>query len=484
MASLQTARLKARITTVSSSHKRAWTEGVPARPAREYVLPAAAGCVMLAASVLPWLTDPLDGGFSAWRLSVDIGWQLHSSIISYGLLCACSGLLALGLVFVRWRRGPALAACLCAAPVVLFLQQYLFVDLHAMNAFAQHWREYLLIRHHFGYNVPNALIIMQPFAVTISTLQGRIELLIDQFSIGVLLPCAGACILIAYQRMCDRSAAAPLAPKRLRSTGTWLVVALLLCCAVVLGRAPAALACNYEAKLSLADGDYGGALLWLDSALALNPELGQLSFYHEERGQAWYYLYPGGRNDDSAAYLAQVYRQQGNYVDAYKELLAGWHASAPVAWMTDELSTTLEMQAEYVLAINALPVQLAPVNLPALPWLEVLLQIDSTNTFGQVPALPWLEVLLQIDNSNVYGQYLEGRMQCSLHSYSQCAAYMQNVLTLSYSAQLQSSAYTYMGLSAEGQGQYAQARQLLLKAIKLDPNYRNNIAREELSGLH
>jgi Tfp pilus assembly protein PilF len=49
---------------------------------------------------------------------------------------------------------------------------------------------------------------------------------------------------------------------------------------------------------------------------------------------------------------------------------------------------------------------------------------------------------------------------------------------------LQSSAYTYIALSQLQQGKTANARRLLLKAVELDPEYSNNTAREELSGLH
>jgi tetratricopeptide (TPR) repeat protein len=121
------------------------------------------------------------------------------------------------------------------------------------------------------------------------------------------------------------------------------------------------------------------------------------------------------------------------------------------------------MQAEYIQSPAVLPVKLAT---------------------GNVPVLPWLETLLQLDDSNLYAQYLEGRMQYDLHNYSVCTTYMVNVLLLSQNPAIQSSAYTYMGLSAEGQGNYIDARKLLLRAIELDPAYHNNIAREELSGLH
>jgi hypothetical protein len=60
----------------------------------QVIIPAAVGCSMLCASALPWLNDPLQGFYSAWKLPVDIGWQFHINILSYGLLCTCCAILA------------------------------------------------------------------------------------------------------------------------------------------------------------------------------------------------------------------------------------------------------------------------------------------------------------------------------------------------------------------------------------------------------
>ncbi len=55
-------------------------------------LPLVAGSIMLCASMLPWLHDPLGLTYSAWQLPVDIGWQFHISIFNYGFLCCCCAL--------------------------------------------------------------------------------------------------------------------------------------------------------------------------------------------------------------------------------------------------------------------------------------------------------------------------------------------------------------------------------------------------------
>ena len=60
---------------------------------------------------------------------------------------------------------------------------------------------------------------------------------------------------------------------------------------------------------------------------------------------------------------------------------------------------------------------------------------------------------------------------------------MYKVIRFSTDIAVQSSAYTYIALSDAQQGDYTSSRRFLLKAIALDPAYRNNTAREELSGL-
>jgi Tetratricopeptide repeat len=467
MSSLKAATMAGRAGAASARQQQGAQE-VPMRRA-DYIIPALAGCFMLAACILPWLKDAAIGNFSAWQLPVDLGWQVQSSYFTYGLLCLCGALLAFGIAFSYWRptyrrwfpeRAHVRVGWFCLVPFLLFVWQYLFADMHTTELLAQHQTQVLLMQQHFGYSSFSQLIPIRPFDVTSATLLGRLALLINQVSYGLILPCVGGCLLLVYQRLWGAPAGAATAKE---PGSRILVITLLLACLIVLGRAPMATICNYEAKLSLAAGNYTDALRWLDSALALNPEFNQLPAYHEERGQALYFLHPDEQTDNTRAYLAMVYRGQLDNIDAYSELLAGWQQSGTSRWMLDEMSETLEMQAEYVESPSILPLKLPDSN---------------------VPVLPWLETLLQLDDSNLYAQYLEGRLQYDLHNYSACTTNMVNVLFLSHNPAIQSSAYTYMGLSAEGQGNYVDARRLLLKAIELDPDYHNNIAREELSGLH
>lgn len=98
-------------------------------------------------------------------------------------------------------------------------------------------------------------------------------------------------------------------------------------------------------------------------------------------------------------------------------------------------------------------------------------------------ALSWLQVLAYADPSNIYSRYMMGRIDFDLGNYEASAAQMAQVLARTSSADIRSSAYTYMALSDAGRGDYIDERLLLLQAVILDPSYWNNTAREELSGL-
>src|SRR5690348_13439369 len=74
----------------------------PIKPTQS-IAPALAGVVMLVASMLPWLIDPLGTSYSAWAIAIDVGWQFHTAIISYGLLCTGVALYAFLVAYAQWR---------------------------------------------------------------------------------------------------------------------------------------------------------------------------------------------------------------------------------------------------------------------------------------------------------------------------------------------------------------------------------------------
>ena len=249
--------------------------------------------------------------------------------------------------------------------------------------------------------------------------------------------------------------------KRRRIVATIACFTLLL---IVLGRGPAALACRFYAEHLLVLGDYTNALTWLDRASMLNPSLEQLAAYHIERGQAWYYLHPTQPSIESQVYLADFYLTQEDYLSTYQKLLAARQQSvATPSWLLDELSITLTRLAEMHHPLRGSPAQ--------------MLQRDP-------PSIIWLNALTHIDSNNVYAHYTLGRIAYDTYNFTTCEKQMLAVITLSSDASVLSSAYTYLSLSNEAEGHYAQARDYLFTALAYDPAYRNNTAREEMSGLH
>ncbi|MBE3557889.1 MAG: hypothetical protein IMW89_01520 [Ktedonobacteraceae bacterium] len=445
-----------------------------AQPAHR-LIPLLAGSLMLAASILPWINDPLGTGITAWHLPLAPVWQFHSELLNYGQICLACALFSFSLALLSYRReestAPDIAGFLLAAgllsllPCLLFFVQYLCVDMGDTGMLTQHTIQSLLIQQRFGYKMPGALVQIQPFEISDSTLSGRLQVLANLVNTGVFLP------LISAGLLCGAAVASAGAgngrPLHLsfphRKTLFWCAPAFI---AVLLlsGHGPAALICNAEAKEQLARGDYTAALHWLDAARALNPALDQAAFYHIQRGQVWYFLHPGQQSTESHAYLAFVYRQQGNNVGAYQELLAAQQVQqTPAPWLLSEINLTLIDLAETIQRQNGPLIQ----------------RIDFDAT-----ALPWLQKLLAADTTNIYGHYALGRIQYNLHNYDSCIAEMSRVLQLSQNDDIRSSAYTYIALSMGEKGDIAAERRFLLQAIAADPGYHNNTAREELSGLH
>jgi hypothetical protein len=507
------------------------------------IVPALAGVVLVMAGFLPWLMEPLQSSITAWQIPVDVGWQLRSAVINYGLFCLLCSFYPFSIAYRAWQyvaqsrsffnRVPpimreeslsglvhscALAAWLCCMPAILWLWQYLFVDLGSIAQLAHQEVQYLLTSQHFDYSVISPLIpITNPLTFDPLSLYGRCVLLLDQLGIGPFLPLCSAALLVAARKLfvdfvaganlsyhvstipaetntsypiSDNSEGAnashpgsnassetdlscPLLTLPHGFTGTanqlWprgtvrtiaLVIVFLLL--VICGRAPLAFVCTYQAEHALYSGDYAGAYRWFGYASELNPDLESLSGYHILRGQAWYYLHPGQDNIDGQAYLASAYLEQKAYLSAYQELNRAWQSSEHTPWLVDEMSTILAQ-----LAIVSLPRTATSVQSPA---------DDSA-------ALSWFDQLLYVDPHNVFGQYMIGRIEYDLHDYSLCEVTMKHVIALSQSTNILSSAYTYLALSSDGQGDYVDARAFLLKAVSLDPKYRNNTAREELSGL-
>jgi tetratricopeptide (TPR) repeat protein len=423
-------------------------------------VPLVTGCILLCSSVLSWLDDPLDGAYTAWKMPVDMAWGFHTTLINYGLLCTVCALLAFVIARAQWQMSIPILMLLCIVPVVLFVWQFLFADLYGINLVAQHTIQFMLLQQRIGYATAAKLIGMDVLNLSTESIQSRAVLLLDQVSIGPIL-LVGCCLGLIGFRALYRGPRDGRG-RRFRPLLFVGLCAALLIAMVGLGRSLAANVCNYEAKAALSLGDYASALKWLDDARFLDPAFDNLAYYHRERGQALYGLHPTELGDEMRVYLASVYREQGDPFDAYQELLASWH-SRPSLWVNEEMGLALERLSQYTQQKNAPPIQRAS---------------------NDVSALPWLQLLAQLDDTNVYAQYVVGSIDYEQNNYGTVITQMLQVVHLNHNGDVQSSAYTYMALSLLDRGDIVNARKLLAVAIRLDPYYHNNTAREALSGLH
>ena len=454
---------------MATTKRQFWFLEMAAGLRLKFVLPVVSGCIMLASSVFPWLVDPVQGNFSAWQLPIDIGWQLHTSYVSYGLLCLLCAIFAFLVAAANitsfkgssfFSNKHSFAALFCLAPVLLFFLQYLTVDMVGVDVLAQHKVQMILLQRHLGYSLQADRLRIDPYTFTDATVLGRLLLLADQISFGILLPLAASWFLYDYRRIV--TTLPRIATNSSKSRYLWLaVIGLFLL--IVFGRGPISTVCDFKAKQSLSSGDYSQALNWLYWAQVMNPSLLQVASFHIDRGEALYFLHPDQSSDDSRVFLGATYRNNKDFLDSYQELLGVWQANPTSPWVTSEIGTTIERLSEFTTTPNGL----------------IALRADNDDT-----ALIWVQLLSKVDPTNTYGQYMNGFILYDLHDYNACITQMNAVLSLRPNNDIKSSAITYIALSDIREGHYNEGRNLLFQAVKLDPNYRNNTAREALSGLY
>ncbi len=449
-----------------------------ARPAH-ILVPTLAGVMMLCAGFLPWLGYPLGDVFTAWQIPIDIGWQLHHHLLNYGLLCILCALPAFAVAAKHWRRAQkgslmleecgkphTYLACLCCVlPLALFLFQYMVVDIQSMNTLMQQEIQMLAVTNLYDYKIPAQLVQLSPFAIDGSTFVERAVLLINQLSPGLLVPVVSAWLLLCCQLFSHSTSTARLLQATIR-TRLWagLYVLSILVGVLLLSRPTAAMFCDYQARHNLAIGNYRAAITWLDKATALNPAFEQAPYYHIQRGQAEYFLHPTSMTTNSRIYLISIYLTQGDYLAVNQEINAIRNLQPVLPyWEMNTINIALTQLAETA----------RTRNVPR-----------ALRTDLDAAVLPWVQTMMLVDPSNVYAHYLAGRVYYDMHDFDQSIIHMTTILQLTRNNDLQSAAYTYIALNQLQQGQTASARKLLMQAIKLDPDYSNNTAREELSGLH
>ncbi|WP_201363626.1 tetratricopeptide repeat protein [Dictyobacter formicarum] len=469
------------------SSNRPWSAQHSWRPYR-VIIPGAAGIVMLIASLCSWFNNPSGTRLMAWQLPVDLGWQLRTGVFNYGALCAGCAIYIFFVTYQSWRvaraessadpvqmlTAPKLvlasnyvwAALLCLVPPALFLFQFLCSDMSTIAEVTRQQIQLELARSHLGYAATPEYTPILPFLLDSSHLADRFAILTDQLDGGWFIPLFSAGMLLmarAFLPLRLRFVETAIADRRPPCLGRSGMLAMgILLGLIIFGRAPAAMVSEAQAEHLLSVGNYNAAMNWLDSARFLNPELDQLVTYHLARGEAWYYLHPEQPNAESQAYLGHYYRTQKDFYTSYQTMLTTWHSYQHTPWLQDEVSLSLAQMAEVSAPLKGMP---------------------NTHLAHDEPALPWLDELLQINNNNFYAQFTVGRILYDLHDYAGCEAHMRMVLNISSSAEMRSAAYTYIALSRFDLGDINNAREYLYKAQDLDPAYRNNTARQHMSGM-
>ncbi len=480
----------------------------------QYIVPAIIGCATLCTSLLTWLNDPLGVDHNAWSLPISIGLPFVVPFFSYGLLCICCALYTFVIAYMNWRTihkkrvapvmRPTYAGIFYLVLFFLFAWQYLFVDLGMVNHLAQHEVQAIFIRKSFGYNVVVPLVPINPYSWDITTVLGRLTLLADLVGVGPCVMFFGGVVLIESRRLFPKPAPQVEPSQGRRRWRVLLTTGLLVVMGGFLLLGPASVLCEYEAQVFLSTGKYNVALDWLNAAYTLNPSIDQVSYYHVERGEAWYFLHPDLPNPESALYLANTYLQQRDYAGAYAQLVPTWNSGYRPSWLADEMSIVLMQLTQSFRPLSSLggqgamnvgtaqAIQATNTPNPAgnIPSISNFVILDANAPVMSVQrmtndtlAIPWLQRLEDVDPTNAYAQYLTGRIEYDLHSYDACKEQMYRVIQSSVDPDIQSSAYTYIALSDAQQGDYTSSRRFLKIALQFDPAFRNNTAREELSGL-
>nr|BBH94664.1 hypothetical protein KTA_28630 [Thermogemmatispora argillosa] len=358
-------------------------------------------------------------------------------------------------------------------PLCLFLLHFVCIDTQLGDELAYHKLEAQLILRHLGYNLPRDWCpVTAPFALDMATFHWRLVLLVDQLRPGALLPLVGLSLWGRWPKRGERSCTF-LQAGFLRPLSLVALVALVGGGSLLpaIGTPLWGWLSMQQVDLAIAAGDYQQALGWLELSRQAAPATGDSAAYQERLGQILSGLEPHSQTETVSFALARAFLQQRAYLRAYQVLFPLWlshvrQKEPPDPWLTTALSEAL-------------------AGLVEAAWPPALLSGDTPARNHRLTiAQGWLMRLVLVNPHSLYAHYLLGRVAYELHNYGGCRAEMSNVLALSSDDDLRSSAYTYIGLAEIALGHSVQGREALLIAVALDPDYRNNTAREALSGLH
>jgi hypothetical protein len=388
--------------------------------------------------VLPWFTIPLMGGRSAWSLPVVLAGTPSASWASYGAVLA--GCLGLGLASILRSRGRACAATSAVGAGVLvvcltFLVATGTADWPLLQQLEDQTAQQTAIFSQFGYGVPNQL----PSLMLLVPVTGAWALVGGALRLGWLTATVGGLMLFA-------SGAPGLAGWARRTRQRWrLVTALgLLFVVGALGRGAVADYLVGQGAAAARAGNYPSANSTLALAHRLDPLLTSSTAYDLALGQV---------------------------------LMATGHVGQPLALLADADARAAQGDIQGQVTELRQAAASDPANDVLAQQLDQASQLLGLT--GQ-DARP----LQALGDPTVADQYTQGRILYAGAGYTAALACFRQVLTMTGDANVTSSAFTYIALSELRLGQADQARRDLLRAVSLDTEYNNTLARSLVAGLY
>lgn len=454
------------------------------------VAPSLLMVVALVAAVrITWLDVPLIQSYSGWRIAVDLGWGAHATGVSYSLLTLVVAVCCLArIIALPWwpltRRALTIMGVASASVTLLFALQFLFIDYRLVDQLARQESEYLATLAYLNYHMPAQLLVMRPFLIGDATLWDRVRLLAQLINPGALLPLVGGVFCLggarfvqprmAEQSQHDERRAKSWAWMNMRRIGQISLALAGIVALVVLGRPLLGWVYDQFGQAALSAGEYSKALDDFEHARTFMPRLADALAFHRDRGEALYLL--GVRqNPDVGVFIASQARSGGDIMQALRAETNYTQVFPHDAALQQTTVNTLE-EISFAIAVPRIAVadSETPVEQPT-----IAIKVASADE-----ALTYLNELVQNDPTSVYAHYVRGRILLAQQTYALASRDFLAVIALTHDREMASSGYTYLAFCAEGQGDLAKARLLLMKAESLDDGYFNTTAREAASGLH
>ncbi len=399
------------------------------------------GLALLALSLaFPWLTIPLEHDRPPWQLPLVFAGVGTAPWATYGLMLAvCVVVAAAATLLTRGRPDAVAAAAGAGAVIVAFL--FVFQTVISDAGLLQHLRnqatEFSSISQQFGYRIPRT----KATSIMLLPLGGAWRQVASALLPAWFAAVAGGALLLIAGR---HRLSAVLVDRRVQ-VATSLVVAGL---AVLAGRGVLANLAAQSGGAAIQAGDYPTAVGRLNLALELNPYLRYSSDFEFAFGQS---------------------------------LKATGDHATPLALLADSHFRALEGDVPAQLADLQAAFKLDPLN-PIVPT-ELRRVTRGLALSAHDPGI-LLELIEHSPGDFPADRYAVGRILYHAGDYARAIPQFRRVLQLTDDANIASSAYTYIGLSELGLGDDTTARQYILRAIALDDEYNNTLARTMAAGLY